>query len=132
MLQFSSTVTIQEWLYNANKEVVLCVLSMQSYAAIKMVMKTTEIKKVNDGISKAYFLLIGIDDKRVLRSNKFVKCCMRQINRFLNYQISQSLKYAAVNCKKKCNYANTKYVCKCYLAKTYPVTCGHRGKPFCT
>lgn len=56
MLQFSSTVTIQEWLYNANKEVVLeSVLSMQSYAAIKTVMKTTEIKKLMTVFPKHIF-----------------------------------------------------------------------------
>ena len=64
---------------------------MQSYAAIKMVRKTTATKKFMIMTVFPKHILIGIDDGRVLKSNKFVKCFIKQINRFLNYQIPQSL-----------------------------------------
>lgn len=65
---------------------------MQSLEWNENVIKTTETKKVNDydSISKACFVnrhrwQKGSEVKEV------VKCCVMQRNRFLNYQISQSL-----------------------------------------
>ena len=56
-----------------------------------MVRKTTATKKFMIMTVFPKHILIGIDDGRVLKSNKFVKCFIKQINRFLNYQIPQSL-----------------------------------------